>query len=218
MLPTSSADDPLVAKTRPTAAWIAVLCWCAICGWFAFAKSQRVPLLSLADLGFHELGHLILYIIPISQLLTAAMGSIMQCAVPLGLAAYFGYRRKDQLSMVACLAWASTNFQDVSVYIADAPYERLELIGGEHDWAYILGSDGLDRMHDAARLASNVRGLGVLVLLGAVAVAVVGLVRSTGPSAPEPVPDAATAATPGDLWQTTSRTQSSDPDRRSSRW
>ncbi|MGH8978344.1 MAG: hypothetical protein ACRDV7_09750, partial [Acidimicrobiia bacterium] len=110
-------------------------------------RSTRVPLLSLADLGFHELGHLVMYVVPINQILTAAMGSIMQISVPLGLAAYFGWYRRDAIALVACLAWASTNFQDVSVYMADAPYERLQLIGGEHDWAFVLGSDGLDRMH-----------------------------------------------------------------------
>ncbi len=28
---------------------------------------------------------------------------------------------------------------DVSIYIADAPFQRLPLIGGSHDWAYLLG-------------------------------------------------------------------------------
>jgi hypothetical protein len=211
-----------VGRRRPVAAWIAVLAWCAVCGWFAFLQSHRVPLVSLADLGFHELGHLVMYLIPINQILTAAMGSIMQCAVPLGLAAYFGYWRRDQLAMVACLAWASTNFQDASVYIADAPYERLELIGGEHDWAYVLGSDGLNRLQDAARIASTVRGIGVLILLVAFLLAAYGLVGSMGPSdpvsAPGPGPDAATGTMPDDLFPTASRTPSSDPDRRSTRW
>jgi hypothetical protein len=216
-----------VEKRRPVAAWIAVLVWCAICGWFAFVNSHRVPLVSLADLGFHELGHLIMYIIPINQILTAAMGSIMQCAVPIGLAVYFGYWRKDQLAMIACLAWASTNFQDASVYIADAPYQRLELIGGEHDWAYVLGSEGLNRLQDAARIASTVRGIGLLILVCAIVLAVYGLVQSmvsnaVSPNAPvstpAPDPDAATGTTPDDLFPTASRTPSSGPDHRSTRW
>jgi hypothetical protein len=202
-----------------------VLVWCAVCGYFAFARSHRVPLVSLADLGFHELGHLIMYILPISQILTAAMGSIMQCAVPLGLAAYFGWWRKDNVGMVACLAWASTNFQDASVYIADAPYEQLQLIGGEHDWAYVLGSEGLNRMQDAARIASTVRGVGLLILFVAVVLAVAGLFQALGtpnpssaPSTPGPGPGAPIRTTPDDLWPTTSRTPSADPDPRNTRW
>jgi hypothetical protein len=205
-----------VAKTRTTAAWIAVLCWCAVCGWFAFVQSHRVPLVSLADLGFHELGHLIMYVFPISQILTAAMGSIMQCAVPLGLATYFGWWRKDQVGMIACLAWASTNFQDASVYIADAPYQRLELIGGEHDWAFVLGSEGLDRLHQAAQIASTVRGIGLLILIVAIGLGVSGLWRAL--STPAPTPVAARATTPDDLWPTTSRMPSSDRDRPNTRW
>ncbi len=207
-----------------------MLLWCAVCGYFAFVRSHRVPLVSLADLGFHELGHLVMYILPISQILTAAMGSIMQCAVPLGLAAYFGWWRRDNVGMVACLAWASTNFQDASVYIADAPYERLQLIGGEHDWAFVLGSQGLHRMQDAARIASTVRGTGVVILLIAVVLAVAGLFQALGaPSGPDaisrgaintpaPGPDGSTRMTPDDLCPTTSRTRSADPDRRSTRW
>jgi hypothetical protein len=216
-------DRPAAAKARPPAAWVAVLVWCAICGYFAFVRSTRVPLLSLADLGFHELGHLIMYVFPISQVLTAAMGSIMQIAVPLGLGAYFGWYRRDPLALVACAAWAATNFQDVSVYIADAPYERLELIGGEHDWAFILGSEGLDRMHQAAQIASTARGTGVVVLLAAIVLGISGLLRSLGSpapslSAPAPGPGGATGGTPDDLLPTTSHTPSSDPDLRSTRW
>jgi hypothetical protein len=160
-------------QARTTLAWALALAWCAICGWFAFLHSRRVPLVSIADFGFHELGHLVMYVFPINHVLTAAMGSIMQCAVPLGLAAYFWFKRRDPVGMVACFAWASTNFQDASVYIADAPYEKLELIGGEHDWAYVL--DHLGKMEQAASIASFVRNIGVVVLLAAIALAVCGL-------------------------------------------
>jgi hypothetical protein len=170
-------------------AWAAVLAWCAICGWFAFVRNGRVPLVSLVDFGFHELGHLVMYVLPINEILTAAMGSIMQCAVPLGLAAYFWFARRDPIALVACVAWASTNFQDASVYIADAPYERLELIGGEHDWAFVL--DHLGRMEQAATIASFVRNTGILVLLVAITLGVVGLLssfstRASGPGAATP--------------------------------
>src|SRR5262245_13879054 len=79
----------LMPRRYPATAWCAALAWCAIAGWFAFVRGARVPVLWGVDLGFHELGHLVMYILPINQVLTAAMGSIMQCAVPAGLAAYF---------------------------------------------------------------------------------------------------------------------------------
>jgi hypothetical protein len=151
---------------------VAALTWCAALGWFAFARGRRVPLLGLVDLGVHELGHLVMYLLPISSLLTAAMGSILQCAAPLALAGYFVVVRRDRLAAVVCAAWAATSLQDASVYVADAPFERLELLGGEHDWAFVLGPDGLDRLHQAGGIASVVRGAGVAVLVVAVGVAV----------------------------------------------
>lgn len=188
---------------RPRAHWIAVLAWCAVCGWFAFVRGVRVPLVSAADLGFHELGHLIMYVLPINQILTAAMGSIMQCAVPLGLATYFWVWRRDPIGSLVCLAWASTNLQDASVYIADAPYQRLELIGGEHDWAFVLGQ--LHKLQDAHLIATVVRDSGLLVLLVAIAIAAFGLVRALAPgsralSAPAANPGAATASRADDLF------------------
>src|SRR5215207_9654346 len=88
--------NPKVPVSR-TAAWATVLGWCALTGWFAFARGTRVPMLSRVDLGFHELGHLVMYILTIHEVLTAAMGSIFQCAIPLGIGAYFWFVRRDAL-------------------------------------------------------------------------------------------------------------------------
>ena len=100
---------------------------CFLLGFFAFVRDTRVPLLGLVDLGFHELGHLVTYVLP--DVVTAAMGSVTQVLVPAGLAAYFLFVRRDLLGGGLCLAWAATSAQDASVYIADAPFQRLRLIG-----------------------------------------------------------------------------------------
>lgn len=207
---------PGTMPRRSPAAWTGALAWCVLLGWFAFVRGTRVPLLSFADLGFHELGHLIMYVAPISELLTAAMGSIMQIAVPLGLAAYFWVARRDQVATVVCAAWAATNFQDVSVYVADAPYERLELIGGGHDWAYVLGPEQLDRLDQAAGIAGAVRGIGLVLLVAAFAFAVYGTYGALSTRAS----DLAAARPTGrdDLFPTASRMPSSDRDPRSTRW
>jgi hypothetical protein len=177
---TDRAKLPL--QTRSTVAWSLAVAWCCVCAWFAFVRSTRVPLLSLVDFGFHELGHLVMYVLPVNEILTAAMGSIMQCAVPLGLAAYFWFLRRDPVAFVVCLAWGATSMQDASVYIADAPYEKLQLVGGEHDWAFI--PDQLDRMHQAGTLATVVRNAGLLVLVAAGTVAVLGLLGLIGKVSP----------------------------------
>ena len=66
-----------------------------------------------------------------------------------------------------CLAWAATSALDASRYIADAPYERLQLIGGDHDWAFFFSADGIDAMERAAGTASAVAGLGWLLYAAA---------------------------------------------------
>jgi hypothetical protein len=213
-----------VKPRRSPAAWAAVLAWCAVAGWFAFVRNGRVPVLSLVDLGFHELGHLIMYVLPISEILTAAMGSIMQCAVPCGAASYFWFSRRDGVAACTCVAWAATNFQDASVYIADAPYQRLELIGGEHDWAFVFGPDGLNRMDLAQTTANVARGIGIVLLCVAFVGAVRGLLdawpaaTARSSASDRGVP---TEATPGDLLPSTSRTPLPDPrhpSTRSSSW
>ncbi|MPZ69573.1 MAG: hypothetical protein GEU71_08595 [Actinobacteria bacterium] len=144
---------------------------CTLFGWFAFVRGVNVPLLSLVDLGFHELGHLVTY--PFPDLVTASMGSITQIAVPFGLAVYFATVRKDSLGFSFCLAWAATSAQNVSVYVADAPFQALPLIGGEHDWAFILGR--LSHVDDAAAIAGAVEGIGMVFLAFAAGMCVLEL-------------------------------------------
>jgi hypothetical protein len=209
----------MMARRSP-AAWFAVLGWCAVAGWFAFVRNGRVPLLSFVDFGFHELGHMVMYILPINQVLTAAMGSIFQIAIPAGLAAYFWFTRRDAVAGCVCAAWSATNFQDVSMYVADAPYERLELVGGEHDWAFILGREHFDQLHNAQTIANVLRGAGIVLLAATFLVALYNLINPATSSATS-IPVAATAPTPDDLFPTASRMPSSDrahPSTRSWSW
>ena len=142
---------------------VAVAVACLVLGWLGL-RGARVPLLGWADLGFHELGHLVAYVcdafLPWAEVLTALAGSVVQVAVPLGLATYFLQWRHDRAGTAVCLAWAATSLHDVARYVADAPHERLALIGGEHDWAFILAGH-LDR---AAPLAEALRAVGYLLL------------------------------------------------------
>ena len=147
--------------------------WALVLGWVSFVRGTPVPLLSLVDLGFHELGHLLTY--PFADRVTAVMGSVFQVGVPAGLAAYFAWARRDLIATSVCLTWAATAARDVSAYIRDAPLEQLPLIGGDHDWAFLLAGD----LARAEPLARQVRSLGVLLLLAALGLAIsVPFVRS----------------------------------------
>jgi len=141
---------------------------CLALGYFAFVRGNRVPLLGGVDLGFHELGHLLTYVFP--DVITASMGSITQIAVPLGLAIYFVWAREDRVAGGVCLAWASTSAQDASIYIADAPYQVLQLIGGEHDWAFVLGPEHLNILDRADTVAAVVKGSGFMMLLAGITI------------------------------------------------
>ena len=117
----------------------------------------------------HELGHLLAGLMPAMFMFLA--GSVLQVAVPLGLAAYFLFRRKEWASAGFCLAWAGTSARDVAVYVADAPVQALPLIGGgTHDWAYLLGPQGFDSIGRAAGIARFIEVLGLLMVIGGVVV------------------------------------------------
>jgi len=136
-----------------------------VLGWYAFVEERRVPLLGMADLGVHELGHLLFMLGP--DLLAAVMGNGLQTLLPLLVGAAFAIGRRDWPATGFCLAWAGTTLQDASVYIADAPYQALPLLfaGTTHDWAYILGPQQLDALGSAAVIASRVHDLGFVVLV-----------------------------------------------------
>jgi hypothetical protein len=145
---------------------------CLLFAWIAFVRGARVPLLSLVDLGFHELGHLLTY--PFPDVVTALMGSVTQVAVPAGLALYFLLVRRDQLGGGLCLAWAATSARDVSVYVADARAQALPLLGdGIHDWGFVLGR--FHALQSAGWIAAAVKALGLVLLLMGFALCAWGL-------------------------------------------
>ena len=160
------------ATWRNTGRWMAALLACGALGWWAFVRGVNVPLLSLVDLGFHELGHMLTYWLP--DVVTAMMGSINQVLVPVGIAVYFLCFRRDWLAGGVCLAWAGTSAQSASVYIADAPYQRLQLIGGMHDWAFVLGPQHFNMLDRAGFIAACVKGFGLTLWLA-------GRARSASP-------------------------------------
>lgn len=139
---------------------------CAALGVLAYGRGERVPLLGWIDLAVHEFGHVATMWLP--DLVSAMSGSIAQVLLPLLVAAHFAWRR-EALSALVCVAWAGTSARDASVYVADAPHEALPLIGGYHDWAFVLGPEGFDALGAAGGIAAVVSGAGLLMVAAAVA-------------------------------------------------
>jgi len=177
----ADADDTgidAVAASRVPWRNLAAAAACAALGLLAFGRDARVPLLGWIDLCVHEFGHVATMVAP--PLVTAMAGSVAQVALPLALAAAFWRVRREPLSAMVCLAWAGTSAHDAAAYIADAPDERLELIGGTHDWAYALGPEGLDALARAGAIAGAVRGVGFLMVVLATAWCLLSPLRGRG--------------------------------------
>jgi hypothetical protein len=173
----SGTSDPGTALVGVLAGVAVLGCAAAAVIW-SFAIGQRVPLLSGVDLGFHELGHMIA--MPLPPMTAALAGTALQVGVPLGLAVYFGLGRRESNAAALMLVWAGTALRDASVYIGDAPYEALPLLGaGQHDWAYILGAEGFRALGASSAIAGSVWTVGLLCVLGGAALAAVRM------SAPE---------------------------------
>jgi hypothetical protein len=160
------------------------------------------------DIAVHETGHLLFE--PFGELAMLVMGSGTQILFPLALGGFFLAFRRDLLTGAVLLAWAGEACGDAAIYVADAPRGELPLLGGggEGDWTRILGPEHLSRMHLADEYARSLRVVGALLMLGAVAIAVLGLWRSRQPAdghrtrAPAVAPAAAPRATASEeMWR-----------------
>jgi hypothetical protein len=133
-----------------------------VLGYSSWASGAAIPFLWVFDFGIHEFGHLVTYWLP--WRITAAAGSVFQVAFPLGLAAYALIARGRWRVAAVLVAWAGCSARNVAVYIADAPYQRLALWGGEgvlHDWAQLLQGQP---MQYAGTIARGVEAVGWLLV------------------------------------------------------
>lgn len=115
------------------------------------------------DLVIHEAGHTLAMFF--GQFFYVLVGSLFQIVFPLTFALYF-FRRGDRYSGHLLLLWVAQNFVKVAIYAADAKAMQLDLIGGEHDWNYLLGTLHLLSYAKAVGACLYVAGL-LLALFGA---------------------------------------------------
>jgi hypothetical protein len=163
------------ASPGSPARWLAGVAAVVVMWWIGFESDGRIPIVTYVNLGIHEFGHFVTYVF--SDLVTALMGSIAQVAVPGALAGYFLFVRGDWVAAGICLAWGATSALEVAVYVEDAPKRELELIGGTHDWAFILGPDGYDAIERARPLAETIRQGAAAALFSGLALCVASAFR-----------------------------------------
>ena len=108
-------------------------------GYFAFlliSKKMVYSFLHNLNLPIHEAGHMIF--MPFGDLLSAFGGTFTQIMFPAAFVIYFLIRKDFFASGILCV-WVGDSMVGAADYISDAREQALELIGGNHDWAFILG-------------------------------------------------------------------------------
>jgi hypothetical protein len=135
--------------------------------WVAFERLEQIPLLEWINLAIHQAGHMVTY--SASDVQNAMAGPIAQVAVPLLIALYFFFRRGDWIAAGVCLAWAAASAAEVSLFVADATTQKLELLGDDkNDWAIILGPDGYAALAKSQSLAQEIRDIAsIAIVVGA---------------------------------------------------
>lgn len=116
------------------------------------------------DLFIHEGGHFFFGFM--GRLIYFMGGSLMQIVLP-GLAVWV-FLKSGFRTLIGTLYWLGHNLINVSVYIGDAPYKRLQLISDSaiHDWNWIFNH--LGDLQLAAPVSTTVYVLGIVACGGAV--------------------------------------------------
>lgn len=138
------------------------------------APSFADVVLSMANLVFHEAGHVLLGWL--GRFMTSLAGSLFQVALPLVLCgAFLSRKHLDPFGAAVTFWWSGQNLVDIAPYINDARAQTLILLGGVtgrdvpgyHDWNVVLGRLGWLDYHEA--LARGAHGLGTLAMVIALA-------------------------------------------------
>lgn len=130
-----------------------------------YAPPLHVWLLDIVNLIIHEAGHF--FFRPLGRTLYMLGGSLFQILFPLGIAVFVWRRWRDYA--VLPLFWTGWNIMNVAVYVSDAPFRALHLIGRglKHDWHEIMLQFGL--MDQAVTIGAIMHWCGVLLCLAALA-------------------------------------------------
>jgi len=156
--------DPQAAAVT-SGRFIAVAAFALVCiGFHRFGEQGWVPLLDSANLALHEAGHPLVGILGARA--TVYGGTLFQLIFPIAMAFHFR-REANAAGLAGAVVWLGENLFNIARYMADARVQELPLVGnGDHDWAEIFGRWGV--LHLDGRIAGITRGIGAVLMLGAV--------------------------------------------------
>lgn len=110
----------------------------AVYGFIILRDPSQFRLVDNIDLAIHEAGHV--FFGPFGEFIGFLGGTLLQLIVPVTFFGYFLHHRNRYAASVL-LWWVAQNLWNISVYVRDARAQELPLVGGgEHDWAYLLGT------------------------------------------------------------------------------
>ena len=102
---------------------------------FRIATGQEFILLQGVNLLFHEAGHVLFLFF--GRFVHMLGGTLGQLLIPTTVLVAF-LRKSDYFGAFFAVWWLGQNFSEISFYVGDARTQQIALIGGEHDWAYLL--------------------------------------------------------------------------------
>jgi hypothetical protein len=187
-------DDP---RTDPLLLGVRIVLLLMLIVWtWTFATARVVDnaagmsFLHMINLPFHEAGHILF--IPLGEFMMVLGGSLFQLIVPASLTVIFLTKHRDVFGAAVTWWWTGENLVDLAPYIDDARTLQMVLIGGKtgaevegHDWERILTTLGwLHLDHTLGRLA---HGVGVIVMLSALAWAICLIISHWQRARPEPL-------------------------------
>ncbi len=120
------------------------------------------------NLIIHEAGHSVF--IFFGDFINILSGSLFQILFPFVFVLYF-YKKQEYFSASLLLFWVGQNIINVSVYASDAQTMQLPLLGGEHDWNYLLQTTGL--LGYTNMIGSSMYAIGVIVIVLAICLSLV---------------------------------------------
>lgn len=129
---------------KPLKKWYLSFLLLPLAVYFILTRGEYT-LIDNIDLIIHEAGHF--FFMFFGDFIQMAGGTLMQIIFPLFIAWYF-YRNGYRMGVQLFIFWLGQNLINISVYAADANKMKLKLIGGRHDWLYLLNKLGLRQEAD----------------------------------------------------------------------
>lgn len=138
--------------------WLGLILF--IAGVYFVSIRGTYTFLDLIDLLIHEPGHLIFGLF--GEFVKFLGGTLMQILLPL-LMVVVSFIKGWKYTTQLFLFWLGHNFINISVYVDDANKMKLHIIGGMHDWNWMLNKIGL--IDYAEELGLVFVGLSVLTFI-----------------------------------------------------